>query len=512
MGLFMVLEDWAGDLGGPPSRSPLTIVGAGTLLDDTLYNVPLLLSTGCPLIAFVPAQMLAAKTAFDKQAGGVAQINPDGNLLALLYSLGAISGQVGPPNVAYVTVNGTATGMVGDASRPFATIKQALDALALSPYVAEQTQVRIGPGNFPGDIGLIPPALKHVSIIGSGNETTKIVTLTPGIMFDLGVNVARDHFAVQYLSAFSPSGLFLRYDGGTSFAGGDAFGKGALVLTCTVYLGGVDLKRMGTLAMNLAQLYGSVTVETISQWIIFQGVLGLGATFTQDWDDPLRGAQNLGDATWLDTIVVGGNLVLNKQAKVEARNCTCDGTIKGVLTVAAGLQTGGCSWVDGIVRAVDFSGATALPDTLAGQFKLDFTDSLIRDPSIVAVAGAGVNPQEIDLTGAEIAGPPFVIGLNMHARAGGVINDGAGPLFSTPALTGDVSIDTLVLARTLVVANPQPIPFPFRLKVGPGYAVTLDADDATMLPLATTLRNADGIEVTLTVISGNLRAVISQQS
>ncbi len=92
MALYMVLEDWAGFVGGP---SGAQIVGASTLLDSALYNIPQLLSDGCPLILYNPATMSAAKTAFDKQAGGVAQINPDGNLLALLYATGAIGGGSG---------------------------------------------------------------------------------------------------------------------------------------------------------------------------------------------------------------------------------------------------------------------------------------------------------------------------------------------------------------------------------------------------------------------------------
>lgn len=89
MALYLVLEDFAGDVGGPTN---VAIIGAGTLLDDTVYNVPYILSQGCPLIPYVPATMAAALMAFQAQGGGVSQISPDGNLIGLLIAFGAFGG------------------------------------------------------------------------------------------------------------------------------------------------------------------------------------------------------------------------------------------------------------------------------------------------------------------------------------------------------------------------------------------------------------------------------------
>lgn len=86
---WLVLEDFAGALGGPTNAQ---IIGAGALLDDTQYNIPTLLSQGLPLIPYDPATMQDARDAFFKQDPGVASVSPDGNMLALLISFGALGG------------------------------------------------------------------------------------------------------------------------------------------------------------------------------------------------------------------------------------------------------------------------------------------------------------------------------------------------------------------------------------------------------------------------------------
>jgi hypothetical protein len=88
---WLVLEDFAGNIGGPRSTQ---IVGAGTLLDDIIYNIPALLADGLPLIPYNPATMAAPLTAFRKQDPGPANIAPDGNLLALLVSFGSLTANV----------------------------------------------------------------------------------------------------------------------------------------------------------------------------------------------------------------------------------------------------------------------------------------------------------------------------------------------------------------------------------------------------------------------------------
>lgn len=87
MAQWLLLEDFAGDIGGPTN---VQIAGAGTLLDDNVYNIPALVANGCPLILYNASTMAAPVAAFQKMSGGVAQISPDGNLLALLIAAGAI--------------------------------------------------------------------------------------------------------------------------------------------------------------------------------------------------------------------------------------------------------------------------------------------------------------------------------------------------------------------------------------------------------------------------------------
>jgi hypothetical protein len=86
MALFLVLEDFAGDLG-----NGVSIVTAGTLLDDTVFNVPAIRNQGCPLIAFIPS-MVIPLAQFQAQGPKLPQtIASDGNLLALLLAASAIN-------------------------------------------------------------------------------------------------------------------------------------------------------------------------------------------------------------------------------------------------------------------------------------------------------------------------------------------------------------------------------------------------------------------------------------
>ena len=514
MALYMVLEDFSGDVGTTSKGIPVSLVQAGTLLDDAQFDIPRLLADGCPVVLYNPATMGAARTAFEKMSGGLAQINPDGNLLALLFATGVISGVVGPSNVAFVDVIGGAGGMVGNAALPFATIAQALAALAVAGLV--KCQVRIGPGNFIADNPPIPAALKDLSIVGSVPQTTYVQTATPGTnLFDLGVNLPRDNFNALGFTVSAPGGLAFRYDGQTQWTNNLAFAAGALSIGCPIVGGDIDIKRLGTLAtVGPAFLcFGACTLAQVSQELAFDGPLfGQGLTFTQDFDDPMRGANPLNNMT-VTSGFFGGDVVVNKQAVIEAFNSNCDGTIRGTLTPAVGGQDpGGAIWHSCVIRAIDFrTGANILPDT-AKSCKLDFTDSFIRESADFKVAGAGVNFQNVSLRGCTLFESTNVplIGHNVHCDARGA--SAWGPFyFGTPDDTGDVSYGTFVIGPVDASALPNPVPIamPFRLPNN-NYAVALDSDDATMLPLGTTARTTLQIDVTVAVNSGNLRATITQ--
>jgi len=85
MALYLILEDFNGDIGGPNSTS---FVQAGTLLDDGEYDIPAILAQGCPLILYNPATMGVSLAAFLSSRTAPQQITNDGNLTALLCAAG----------------------------------------------------------------------------------------------------------------------------------------------------------------------------------------------------------------------------------------------------------------------------------------------------------------------------------------------------------------------------------------------------------------------------------------
>lgn len=92
MALWLVLEDFAGDIKRLPSGS-FSVVLAGSLLDDTLVNMPDALAQGLPAVEYDAVTMGTALTRFLAQGRQPPQqIVRDGNLLALLYADGAVGG------------------------------------------------------------------------------------------------------------------------------------------------------------------------------------------------------------------------------------------------------------------------------------------------------------------------------------------------------------------------------------------------------------------------------------
>jgi hypothetical protein len=87
MALFLVLEDWAGNV-----TPTISAVKAGSIVDDAVVPVPSMLADGCPLVPYDPVTMSAALNAFNKMGGlsGPQSFSPDANLLALLIAAGAL--------------------------------------------------------------------------------------------------------------------------------------------------------------------------------------------------------------------------------------------------------------------------------------------------------------------------------------------------------------------------------------------------------------------------------------
>lgn len=92
MALWLVLEDFAGDIKRIPTGS-FGVVLAGTLLDDSLVNIPDAQAQGLPAVAYVPATMATALAQFSAKGRQPPQsLNNDGNLLALLFASGGVGG------------------------------------------------------------------------------------------------------------------------------------------------------------------------------------------------------------------------------------------------------------------------------------------------------------------------------------------------------------------------------------------------------------------------------------
>lgn len=499
----------AGLVGASPDFIPVDFfeneAGAVTITLNAAGEISALAPLDASQLA--PGVVSAVRVSF---SGGV-YCDVQGTLATVAAALGTGgSGAAGPSNVAFVDVNGSALGAVGDASRPFATVAQALAALAAVVPQLPAAQVRIGPGTFLGDVPPIPPSLTDLSIIGSA--TTVVQTLTVGTdLFDLGVNVKRTTFACAGFQAAAPGGRVIRYDGGAQLALGSAFQAGALALAAgfVALAGDIDVRRLGTFIQINAQLYGDTTVKTCIQWLTFGGLLSL-VDLEADNDDPALPPGNALRWKLGQGAIITGNVTVRAQPVIEAAGADIEGTLRGAgLVTSAGLVSGSIVWRDGFVQDVDFNTPGAqLPDTVAGQWRLDFTDTTIGQNFVVSVAAPAANFQRVTVAGAlfRSLGPIFGDGIHGDARGATSLDPNPVQQFYT-AGTGDIILSSFATAPTPVVANPQPILFPFRL-ASTGFAVALDADNATTLPLAVTARTTTQVDAAVSVVAGNLRALV----
>ena len=453
---------------------------------------------------------------------GGAYVDVQGTRAAVSAALAAVSpapsGIVGPEFVAYVDVNGTAGGVVGNAAKPFATIAQAFAALALAvPTSTTPCKVSVGPGVFTGDVGAIPVGLRRVAIEGAGPQLTTIQTLTLGSdLFDLGVGVARDAFGASLFTALAPGGRLCRYDGGAQLLTGDAFGNGALALGFTGVAGLIDVKRLGTFVLpGLATLFGGLNVETVGQWLCFRPMLANGTiNFTQDWDDANRPPALDLSATWLG--VLASDVNLEKQAYIEGEGCNIDGmltTATGLTVSSAGTgnKIGGFQLGNSIVRDCDFGSVPLkqFPDFAGGGARAGLPGGRVRDNLLVRVQAPAAHAISVDLTDVTFEQLAPVIGAGVHADGRGVVSrDPSGALFFTPDASGDVIPPTFATAWVAVAGFSQIVPLPFRLRSAQ-YRVAVDCDDATTLPLAVVTRTANDFEVVVSIVAGNVAGTVT---
>jgi len=525
MALYMVLEDFSGDLGGPPTSlgGPPSIVQAGTLLDSAAYNITRLLNDGCPLILYDPATMSAARTAFEKMSGGLAQINPDGNLLALLFATGVISGVVGPSTVVYVDPNGDdSTGQRGNAARPFQTIQAALAAML------NGDQMRLAPNaTYAAPTTPFPAILVNGSIVGYDSASTVVSSVGTGNpVFDLSVGPGQTRQAWNIGGVDGPTFRLVSDSGipnirahGDNAPIGTYFANGALSVSA-VLGGGVDVSYAATvvfgdcvhIGIDLWTLFNCAAVFFIG----FNVVLG-GHDLDYTYDaanaktPPISGGP-FGLSFFGGTQWFSGFITLLNQASCFATPGNSLPTVQGDgldIGPGPGFQSTKVQLDLSSIHALDLqSPGSELPDNAhVGHITLN-SCKIVTDAK-VKVAGAAAHRAVFDVSGSVATNGTVLADNGVDGIANG-FGSGNNPLIGTlqTAGTGTMRVPAgCKIPPVPVTANPQVVPLGITLPDNQ-YSVALDADNALTLPLATTARSATDFTVTLTVIAGDIGGAI----
>lgn len=514
MALYMVLEDWAGNVGGPKGTQ---IVGASTLLDDAVYNVAQLLADGCPLVPFTPA-MTAAKAAFDKMAGGVAQINPDGNLLALLYATGLMSTTVPPGNVIWVCTAATggsdSTGQRGNQARPFATLDAAIavmqsgDVLMLGPGIHTSPSAPLPAALLQGTITAIDGTAQTTAIVSPPASGLPCVDLSGG---------PRDLWRINGLRLEANVGTDAILADGAAAPKDTYFTNGALVITdTTINEGGLSARYVGTLVLGRFTMTASGASEKLTSC---NTVFHLGANYfgagqsiqiVDDNDDPLApntgGTLQLGPKRFDSSCVFpNGTISLERQASIFA----APGSILPVITAVPGLTIPviNPAWVSSFAlygRITSFNSGV-LPNT---PFGIDLQGATVADSITVEMTPGGFGTR-FNGCGMTSEGAAFFgEGVTANLRDSSW-QDGFLASVTTGGSNGSVIPPTFAMGPVQTAA-PTVFTFPMRL-AGDQYAVAVDGDTLANLPAAVTVRSNIGFEVTPTAVAANtfLRAIVS---
>lgn len=518
MALYLLLEDFAGAMGGPTN---VQLAQAGTLFDDAVFNIPALLANGCPLILYDAGTMAAPVAAFQKMSGGLAQINPDGNLLALLLAVGAIpsgggGGIVGPLSTVYVeppTPTGRgddATGERGNAAKPFATLDAAFAAMQNGDTLA------LAAGTYAPPTNPIPTTLLSAVIrCPSGAGATVIDgtgTTRPCLDFGGG---ARELWNVYGLRLqHDPGQLCLSADGSAA-AKGQFFGNGALALAGVVIIGGDVLTRY------VASLVGPLmTMPTGGTWqidtcgsVLFNGctLIDVAMEVTTDNDDPLSPASSgPNPPVRFDgaTVFPTGTITLGEQGGVYSApgsvlpQVTGSGLTKSLMGFFSQVS------LFGTVSLIDFSNLGALPDI---QGVVDLTGVRCTGQCNIEQAAGSLNTAGVAAAGAffgsfVVAGEQTRWNLQNASFPSGILNQ------LTTTGSGIVIPPAFCMPPQPVVSTPATTDFVFPFAcIANEYVVALDYDAAGNGLGSVTTRTPGGFSVDtgVSVPTGNVRCAVS---
>lgn len=514
MALYLLLEDFAGDIGGP---SNVQIAGAGTILDDAVYNVPALIANGCPLILYNPATMAGPVAAFQKMSGGLAQINPDGNLLALLMAAGAIGGGlVGPATCIYLApapLGNDATGQRGNAAKPFAT----LDA-ALAVMVSGDT-LMLAPGIYGPPSATVPLALLHGTITSwpNGSAQNTAIESVAGPALDLSGG-PRDLWRINGIRLSAPTGTDALLADGVAAPQDTYFKNGALVLSeVTITSGGLSCRYAGTVVL------GQVTHTSDNEAFKFTscgGVFNVSARYygqnlsyqiDDDNDDPLAptdaGTNQLGLKSFDGACVFpSGTISLERQASITG----APGSFLPKVAAGGGgltIPVINPAWLSqislyGRVGSLDLT-TIPLPNA---AFTVNAEGATFLDAVTMSMVPGGVGSKfnGLGMVG-ELTGH-FGEGVRANLRESSWLG-GFLASVTTAGSNGGVVPPTFAMGP-LPAAAPTQFLFPMAL-VGDQYSVAVDLDVLADGPAAVTTRSSVGFDVTPTGVAGNVRAIVS---
>lgn len=515
MAIWLLLEDFAGNIGGPTN---VQLAQAGTLFDDTQFNVPSLISAGMPLVPYVPATMAAPVAAFQKMSGGLAQINPDGNLLALLFAAGAFGGggTVGPATSVYVApppLGNDATGVRGDASKPFATLDAAFAAMQ------DGDQVLLAPGNYAALSATISPTLTNGSVGTWVNDSQGQVQITSpgGPCFDFS-GATRGLWRISGTLLSSPTGTDAILADGAAAPPQTYFTSGALVLSnVTLISGGLSVRYAGVfINLGLTMVSPNEAIKLITCDFVFNSKFrgfapNLTYQITDDNDDPLS--------------PTGGGSQL--QAKLFDGSCVhADGTLALEMQGSIGIAPGAFmssivanaltrpvinpAWISLIEVYAHLGGDVTIQALPNGVANYGFVfQGMTLNGDIIVEMDPGAFGTRVNLCGATIEGTGFFgEGVTANLRD----SDWQGGLLAsvtTGGSNGNIIPPTFAMGP-VQTAVPTQFDFPFRVNSG-DYSVAVDGDTLANLPAAVTVRTNVGFEVTPTAAAANtfLRAIVS---
>lgn len=460
-------------------------------------------------LAPLPASLLAAGVvaAVRVTYSGGAYVDVQGTLASVTAALaagGSSSGIVGPLATVYVEPpapagrGNDATGVRGDAARPFATLTGALAVMQSGDTIS------LAAGSYAPPSGPIPAPLTSGAIVApSGPGSTVIDGTGTGLAcLDFSSSAARVQWGLEGFRLNNTGGVALRADGSAAPAG-QFFQNGALSLDLVVLeAGSVELRYLGTLAAVRVILVTPDTVKVDTcDTVFFLQLLAFGGgplLISADCDDPLNPAgpgTQLGPARFAgDCVLAAGTIVCEGQGGVYAApGSQLPAVTANALTVSVGGFVS--SWTMlGALSSLDLAGAgSKMPDA---QNFIDLRGATIAGSCALACGPGATSTVRVEAGGASFGGSVSIgeaclANLRTASFSGGILAS-----LTTPGSSGRVIPPTFAVTPELVVAPPGVSSFalPFRLDA-PSYAVALDYSAAGDGPGAVVIRGTTSFDV-----------------